>query len=146
MKKSIENLSSLDFRQVCDLFKLNIKTVEDLISYYINKETRLKLLNDIFSSDWLRLEYSINQAKLMKIKGINKLFLKLLNLTGVYNLTQLSEQNVFELNSRMIEINSKYLISKINRSDYVVQNWIDEAKELIKIEKENEKEIEKCMI
>ncbi len=136
MKKSIENLSSLDFRQVCDLFKLNIKTVEDLISYYINKETRLKLLNDIFSSDWLRLEYSINQAKLMKIKGINKLFLKLLNLTGVYNLTQLSEQNVFELNSRMIEINSKYLISKIDRSNYIVQNWIDEAKELIKNEKE----------
>ncbi len=134
MKKSIENLSSLSFTQICNLFKLKIKTTEELLSFFNNEETKLKLLKDIFDSNQLNLEYSINQAKLMKIHGINKLSLKLLNLAEIYNLIQLSEQDAIELNSKMIKFNSKFLISKINRSNYVVQNWINQARELSKLE------------
>jgi hypothetical protein len=129
--KRINNIPILSYNQIYGLIQRKIYTLEDLISSYNNSEKRLNLLGTIFI-DESSFQNAIFQAELMRVHGINKLTIKLLNLVGIYTLTQLANQEATVLNSKLTEMNNISCIVKINRSDYIIHKWINQAKSLIK--------------
>ncbi len=133
-KKYIYEIPALTLDQICKLNEYKIRTIEDLISAYIDTDEHLYLLTNVFITE-SSFQNVINQANLMKIHGINKLSVKLLNLVGIDTINQLANQDAKELNLKLIKGNRNYSIAKINRSDWTIQKWIDQAKELVDKEK-----------
>jgi uncharacterized membrane protein HdeD (DUF308 family)/predicted flap endonuclease-1-like 5' DNA nuclease len=75
----------------------------------------------------------VNQADLMRIKGVGSEFADLLEKAGVDTVPELARRNAANLHAKVVEVNEdKHLVRQVP-SPQKVESWVAEAKELDRV-------------
>ncbi len=125
---SIQALSEEDERR---LSRMNIKTTEDLL-VKTNTETGINLLSKSLGKEAWVVRTWVNNADLMRVKGVDGILAELLELSGINSVKQLAT-----LKPEIISENIKAVHEHITKSSKLpdfneLQTLINEARKLIK--------------
>lgn len=110
------------------LRKAKITTTEEILRLGVCRTSRLNLSNRLGISERLISKW-VNQTDLLRVKGIGKKHLKLLNKIGVDNLNKLSKQDPDSILQKINSLDPEDL-KKIKRkpSKKITKKWIEESR------------------
>ncbi len=125
---SIQALSEEDQRR---LSKMNIKTTEDLLEK-TKTEIGVNLLSKSLGKEAWVVRTWVNNADLMRVKGVDGILAELLELSGVNSVQELAASKP-EIISENIKAVYEHITKRSKLPDFnELQRLIDEAKKLVK--------------
>ena len=111
------------------LNNIGIQTTSNLLESGATPAGRKELSEKTEISPKLILKW-VNISDLFRIKGIGEEYSDLLEEAGVDTVVELSHRNAVNLHVRILEINASKKLVRRPPSVSMVENWINEAKEL----------------
>lgn len=106
-----------------------IATTDDLLDICGGKKGRSDTAEKTGISEKSILTW-VNNADLMRLKGVGKQFAELLEAAGVDTVKELRTRRADNLAAKLDEVNEVKKLNKGHISESMVQGWIDQAKEL----------------
>lgn len=111
------------------LIAAGIETVDQLLEAGKTAKGRKELEEKTEINGKLILTW-VNHADLFRIKGVGPQFAELLEASGVDTVKEFQHRNAENLEAKMIEVNEEKHLTKVVPSVKMLQNMIDQAKEL----------------
>jgi len=114
-----------------NLEQAGINTVEGLLAAGGAKKGRAALAEASGISEAQLLKF-VNHADLMRIKGIGSEYSELLEQAGVDTVPEFGQRNAGNLAAKIEAINVEKKLVRSTPSEYQINDWIRQAKELPK--------------
>lgn len=130
---ALKQIKSIKPAYVKKLQDSEIFTTDDLLQKCANKETRelaatKSSISDIVLLDWARM------SDFMRIKGVGEEYAELLQEAGYSCVHELKNRKPAKVLENIIEANEKFKIARFIPPKSIIQDWIEQAKELAPIE------------
>jgi len=124
----IQSIRGIRSTFIKKLQSANIKTTDDLLSFCSSRTSRTKVAAQTgISASYLLL--LTQKAELLKFDGISQEYYKLLSEAGVETLEDLSQTHPRKLSDEIKVINNKKNITKLPPKEFLLEDWIDKAKQ-----------------
>jgi predicted flap endonuclease-1-like 5' DNA nuclease len=114
------------------LKSVGIKTVDALLDHAGDRQGREKLSEDLGISEKVVLDW-VNQADLMRVKGVGEEYSQLLEVAGVDSPVELGNRNPAHLHQKLLEVNAEKKLVRRVPSLRQVECWIEEAKSITRL-------------
>ncbi|GIV58188.1 MAG: ferredoxin [Rhodothermaceae bacterium] len=111
------------------LKQAGVTSVENLLERGSTPQGR-KELAEATGIDSSRILRFVNQADLMRLKGVGSEYAELLEAAGVDTVAELARRNAANLHAKLVEINEAKKLVRQVPSLSQVEAWIAQAKEL----------------
>ncbi len=111
------------------LKQAGVTSVENLLERGSTPQGR-KELAEATGIDSSRILRFVNQADLMRLKGVGSEYAELLEAAGVDTVAELARRNAANLHAKLVEINEEKKLTRQVPSLSQVEAWIAQAKEL----------------
>ena len=111
------------------LIAAGINTIDDLLEKGKSAKGRKELEDATEISGKLILTW-VNHADLFRIKGIGPQFSELLEAAGVDTVKELATRRADNLAAKMLEVNEQKHLTKVVPTEKMLQDMIDQAKNL----------------
>lgn len=111
------------------LNEIGINSIETLLEKGGTRKGREEIIAASGISDKLILKW-INRADLARIKGIGSEYADLLEAAGVDTVPELAQRNAANLHEKLLEVNEAKKLVRRPPSASMVEDWINQAKEL----------------
>jgi len=133
MANLIKSLPFIGRKYRVMLKKAKITTTGEILEHGICRTSRGNLANELGISERLIFKW-VNLADLLRVKGIGKRYLKLLDKIGIGNLNKLSKQDSDNILQKINSLDQEDL-KKIKRkpSKKTIRRWIEESRKTRKI-------------
>ncbi|MDH5443099.1 MAG: DUF4332 domain-containing protein [Hadesarchaea archaeon] len=133
MTNLIKSLPFIGRKYRVMLKKAKITTTGEILEHGICRTSRGNLANELGISERLISKW-VNLADLLRVKGIGKRYLKLLDKIGIGNLNKLSKQDPDNILQKIDSLDQEDL-QKIKRkpSKKTIRRWIEESRKTGKI-------------
>lgn len=127
MSYKIEEIEGIGAEYAEKLRAADIQTTDDLLRRCGDKKGREGVSTESGLSEKRILEW-VNQADLMRIKGVGEEYADLLEAAGVDTVKELATRNAENLAAAMEETNAKHKRVDVVPSETVVEGWVEQAK------------------
>ena len=129
MAKKISDIEGIGVTNAKKLAKCNIRSVAGLLKSCATKKGR-KAASKESGIDEKKILKWVNFADLYRIKGVGSEYSELLEAAGVDTVKELRNRNVANLHAKMLEVNAKKKLVRLNPSVKFVEKWVAQAKKL----------------
>jgi len=126
---SIETIEGIGVRFATKLRKARVRTTEALLKRGATRKGRADLAQDTGLSEHQILDW-INQADLMRVKGVGEEYSDLLEASGVDTAKELRNRRPDNLLAKMVETNQQKRLVRRLPTLSMVERWVAHAKEL----------------
>jgi len=129
MAKKISDIEGIGVTNAKKLAKCNIRSVAGLLKSCATKKGRKAAAKESGIDEKKILKW-VNFADLYRIKGVGSEYSELLEAAGVDTVKELRNRNVANLHAKMLEVNAKKKLVRLNPSVKFVEKWVAQAKKL----------------
>jgi len=129
MGKKIEDIEGIGPKFGEKLRGAGIASTKKLLDLGATKKGR-KALAESTGVDEKKILTWVNMADLFRGKGVASQYSEMLEAAGVDTVKELRNRNAANLAKKMGEVNAKKKIVRVVPTEKMVQDWVDQAKEL----------------
>ncbi len=132
MTVNIRNFASMNHAVVDSLWKMGLRTSDDILERTSTADARQKLAVQTEIDADLLLDLA-RRADLARIKGIGNLYAVLLKHAGINSIQDLASQDVEELYKRVIKLNETSKLARRIPKPANVEQWVEGARKLVPV-------------